>query len=131
MKAQGIDRRTLPFRSWYQPWLAIIGGSLAFVMIFVSSYEVFEPGQWDVKSFLFTYLFVFINIGIFVGVKLIKRTKWKNAKDVDLVTGLKEVELYEEEFYLQAARDREIKEDGQIKMKWHEKFFTFIFGSEL
>lgn len=131
LKAQGVDRRTLPFRSWYQPWLAIIGGSLAFVMIFVSCYEIFEPGQWDVKSFLFTYLFVFINIGIFVGVKLIKRTKWKKAKDVDLITGLKEVELYEEEFYLQAARDREIKEDGQIKMKWHEKFFTFIFGSEL
>ncbi|CUM46194.1 uncharacterized protein AC631_00009 [Debaryomyces fabryi] len=131
MKAQGIDRRTLPFRSWYQPWLAIIGGSFAFIMIFVSSYEVFEPGQWDVKSFLFTYLFVFINIGVFISVKLVKRTKWRKAKEVDLVTGLKEVELHEEEFYLQAASKRDISADGEIKLKWHEKFFTFIFGSEL
>lgn len=131
LQAQGIDRRTFRFRGWFQPWLAIIGGSFAFIMIFVSSYEVFEPGQWDVKTFLFTYLFIFINIAIFITTKVVKRTKWRKAKDVDLVSGLKEIELYEEEFYLQAACKRDISEDGNIKLKWYDKFFTVIFGSEL
>lgn len=131
LQAQGIDRDTLPFKTWYQPWLGIIGGVSAFVMIFVSSYPVFLPGAWDIKSFLFSYLFIFINIVIFVSWKIIRRTKWRDPKLVDLVTGLKEVEAHEQHFYNQLAETRLIDSNGNVKLKWHEKFFTVIFGSEI
>lgn len=131
MKAQGIDRSTLPFVGWYQPWLAIIGGTLAFVMIFVGTYSMFMPGQWKYSDFLFSYLMIFVNIAVFVIYKVVKRTKWKRPEDVDLVTGLKEVEEHEQWYYLQLAAQNKLKEDGQIKRSWSERFFTVIFGSEM
>lgn len=124
LKAQGIDRRTLPFRGWFQPWLAIIGGSMAFIMIFVSTYEIFLPGGWNVKTFLFSYLMIFVDIAIFIGYKLIWRTKWKRAEDVDLVTGLKEVEEHEAWFYAQ-------KQDRPQKPSIWSRIQTVLFGSEL
>lgn len=127
LNAQGFNRDDLPFKSWYQPWLAIIGGTSTFVMIFVSTFPMFKPGQWSIKTFLFSYLMIFVDIAIFVFVKLFKRTKWKKSVEVDLITGLKEVELHEEEFYASMKG----KIDGTEKISWSAKFFTFIFGSEL
>lgn len=130
LKAQGISRDTLPFKGWFQPWLAIIGGSMSFVMIFVATYETFLPGQFLIKSFLFQYLMIFIDIAIFVGYKLIWRTKWKKAEEVDLVTGLKEVEEHEAWFYAQLEqRDKLV--DGKEKRSWWDRVCTAAFGSEL
>lgn len=126
MKAQGMDRRSLPLRGWFQPWLAVFGFISAFVMIFVCSYEIFQPGKWDYKTFIFTYLMVFVNIVIFVGVKIIKRTKWKNPHEVDLTTGLREVELHEEQY---AQLQREKQEKGNGKLNIFQKLFSFAFGS--
>lgn len=131
MKAQGIDRKTLPFVGWYQPWLAIIGGALAFIMTFVSTYTVFIPGGWDYQLFLFSYLMIFIDIGVFVGYKIVFRTKWKKASEVDLVTGLKEVEEHEELYYAQLAAKNKLKENGEQKRSWHERIAMFLFGSEM
>lgn len=131
LKAQGIDRNTLPFVGWYQPWLAIIGGTLAFVMTFVGTYTIFVPGGWSVQSFLFSYLMIFIDIGIFVGCKIFMRTKWKRPEEVDLVTGLKEVEMHEESFYRKLELQGKLEEDGQIKYSWWERLSTFLFGSEM
>lgn len=55
-KAQGLDRNTLPFKGWFQPWLAWYGWACTFVMTFVGGYTVFLPieGMWDVPTFLFS-----------------------------------------------------------------------------
>ncbi|CUM68250.1 uncharacterized protein PRCAT00005971001 [Priceomyces carsonii] len=131
VKAQGLDRDSFPFKSWYQPWLAIIGGGSAFVMIFINTYTIFLPGLWDVKSFLFSYLMLFIDAAIFIGYKIIKRTKWRKASEVDLQTGLKEVDLHEEQFYQELEKVKGLSSDGNIQSKWYDRFFTVIFGSEL
>lgn len=131
LKAQGIDRSTLPFVGWYQPWLAIIGGLLAFVMIFVGTYTIFMPGNWDYESFLFSYLMIFIDIAIFVIFKLVVRTKWVKAEDADLVTGLKEVEEHEELFYEKLRAEGKMDENGKIKKTGWQRIFTFLFGSEM
>lgn len=131
LKAQGIDRDSLPFKGWFQPWLSIIGGTSAFVMIFVTSYEVFLPGAWDVKSFLFLYLMIFIDVAIFVGYKLIKRTKWRNPKEVDLVTGLREVELHESRYYEELLLRNKVNLEGEIKLTWYQRVSVAIFGSEI
>lgn len=131
MKAQGIDRHSLPFRGWFQPWLAIFGFCMAFTMIFVGTYEIFMPGGWDYESFLFSYLMIFVDIGIFVGYKLFWRTKWKKAEEVDLVTGLKEVEEHESWYYHQLEQKNQLKADGQVKQTWWQKVCVVLFGSEL
>lgn len=126
LKAQGIDRDSLPFKGWYQPWLAIIGLVLSFSMIFVATYTIFLPGNWDYQSFLFSYLMLFIDLAVFVGYKLIKRTKWRKSADIDLVSGLREVELHEADYYAK------IRDEGKLDQprKWYQKVGTVLVGTE-
>lgn len=131
MKAQGMDRKNLPFVGWFQPWLAIIGGSMAFIMIFVGTYTIFIPGAWDYQSFLFSYLMIFVDIAIFVVYKLVFRTKWKDPAEVDLVTGLKEVEEHEEWFYNKLRAENKLDENGNIRRSWLQRVACVLFGSEI
>jgi amino acid transporter len=56
LKAQGIDRKTLPYQAWFMPYTAIYGLVGTFVMTFVGGYTVFLPldGYWNVPDFLFS-----------------------------------------------------------------------------
>jgi len=56
LKAQGIDRSTLPYKAWLMPYAAWYGGIGTFIMIFVGGYTVFLPieGMWSVPDFLFS-----------------------------------------------------------------------------
>lgn len=127
VKAQGIDRDSFPFKGWYQPWLAIIGGVLSFVMIFVSSYYVFLPGAWDYQSFLFSYLLLFIDLGVFVLYKLIKRTKWRKSSEVDLKTGLREIENHEAAYYDQLEKEGKLNKPPTIM----RRILFVLFGSTM
>lgn len=127
VKAQGIDRNSFPFKGWYQPWLAIIGGVLSFVMIFVSSYYVFLPGAWDYQSFLFSYLLLFIDLGVFVLYKLIKRTKWRKSSEVDLKTGLREIENHEAAYYDQLEKEGKLNRPPTFM----RKILFVLFGSTI
>lgn len=129
--AQGIDRNRLPFRGWWQPYTAIVGGVSAFVMTFVSTYTVFMPGGWSVKSFLFLYLMIFVDVVILVGYKLYRRTKWRRPEDADITTGLREVELHEEWFYAQMRQKDKLDGGGNVKRTWLERISTVLFGSEM
>lgn len=90
--AQNIDRHSLPYRGYFQPYLSWIGGTCAFVMCFLSGYGVFLKGAWDTKTFIFNYIMIPIDILIYVVAKLWTRKGWKSSKDADLITGLKEIE---------------------------------------
>lgn len=56
LKAQGIDRRSLPYRAWFMPYAAWYGFVGTFVMMFVGGYPVFLPldGMWNIPNFLFS-----------------------------------------------------------------------------
>ncbi|QLQ78836.1 hypothetical protein HG537_0B01840 [Torulaspora globosa] len=88
----------LPFKSWWQPYTAIFGLVSSIAMILLQGYTVFFPSLWTVKDFLFCYLMVFIDIGIYVGYKFLWKRgldKFKDPKTVDFTQELKEVELHE------------------------------------
>lgn len=88
----------LPFKSWWQPYTAIFGLVSAVGMILLQGYTVFFPSLWTVKDFLFCYLMVFIDIGIYIGYKFLWKRgldKFKDPKTVDFTEELKEVELHE------------------------------------
>lgn len=88
----------LPFKSWWQPYTAIVGLVSTSTMIVVQGYTVFYSSLWNIQDFLFCYLMVFIDIGIYLGSKGF----WKFGKDpfkdpltIDFSTELKEIEDHE------------------------------------
>jgi len=104
---QGFDRNLLPHTSVWQPFSAYYALTGCFVMTFVGGYTVFLPGMlylpiflawkyrndidsrlgnWDVPTFLFSYLMIGVFPTIFVGWKVIKRTKWLKPEEVVLRT---------------------------------------------
>lgn len=56
LKAQGIDRSTLPYKAWLMPYAAWYGLVGTFIMVFVGGYTVFLPieGMWKIPDFLFS-----------------------------------------------------------------------------
>jgi amino acid transporter len=93
-KAQGLDRSTLPYKGWFQPWCGYIG--LVWMILVVGSYGYSSFMPWDVDTFLTYYMMVFVSIVLFVGWKLIKRTKFLGPKEIDLIWEAPIVTAYEE-----------------------------------
>ncbi|KAH9865854.1 hypothetical protein J1614_009441 [Plenodomus biglobosus] len=97
-KAQGLDRKTLPYVGYLQPYAAYYGLVCTFVMTFVGGYTVFLKGYWDVPSFLFSYLMVMVFPVLYVGWKLLKKTKFVKAEEADLYSDVAEIEEYTRNF---------------------------------
>lgn len=94
MKAQGISRDSLPFKSRFQPYLSYYGFTGPFAMVFIGGYSVFLPGNWSLATFFFSYAMVAVFPLIFLGWKWLKRTKFLKPEEVDLIDGVDEIEEY-------------------------------------
>ncbi|DAA73722.1 TPA_exp: Uncharacterized protein A8136_4156 [Trichophyton benhamiae CBS 112371] len=94
LKAQGISRDSLPFKSRFQPYLSYYAFIGPFVMVFVGGYPVFLPGNWSLPTFLFSYTMIAVCPLIFLGWKWFKRTKFLKPEEVDLIDGVEEIEVY-------------------------------------
>ncbi|BCR84919.1 putative general amino acid permease (Agp2) [Aspergillus chevalieri] len=94
LKTQGFSRETLPYTSRFQPYLAYISLVCTTTMAFVGGYEVFLPGKWDVASFFFSYTMIGVFPILYVGWKLVHRTKFRRPEEVDLVSGVEEIDDY-------------------------------------
>lgn len=114
-KAQGIDRKKFTYRSWFQPYSIYIAGFLIWCVIGCLGYDVFLPGRWTVDSFLFSYVMIFVTLAVFIVWKVAKRTKFIAPADADLTTGLKEIELHEQECLAQEALKKESAKFGQFQ----------------
>ncbi|KAI9736211.1 MAG: hypothetical protein M1834_001096 [Cirrosporium novae-zelandiae] len=93
-KAQGISRDSLPYKGKFQPYSAWIAFWACFVMTLVNGWTVFTKGNWGVADFLFDYMMVGVFPVLFIGWKVVKKTKWKKPEEVDLVSGVDEIEEY-------------------------------------
>ncbi|KAF2745128.1 hypothetical protein M011DRAFT_149509 [Sporormia fimetaria CBS 119925] len=109
MKAQGLDRNTLPYTAILQPYAAYFGLVGTFVMTFVGGYTVFLPGNWDVPTFLFSYMMIFVFPILFFGWKFIKKTKWMKPEEVDLYEGVAEIEEYTRNYVPAPYRNNFVK----------------------
>ncbi len=67
-------------------------------MTFVGGYTVFLPGNWDVATFLFSYTMIFVFPVLFIGWKLLKKTKWMKPEEVDLRKDVQEIEEYTRDY---------------------------------
>lgn len=88
----------LPFKSWGQPYTAIFGLVCSICMIMIQGYTVFFSKLWSVQDFMFYYLMVFINIGIYLFYKIIWRRgkdKLKKPEEVKFEDDIREIEEHE------------------------------------
>lgn len=134
-KAQGLDRDRLPYKSRFQPFAAWYGLIGCTVMAFVGGYtvsqsdstlssnffrsfpdadhskhQVFLPGYWYTPSFIFSYFMIALCPILFVGWKVIKRTRLRKPHEVDLKGEVEEIDEYTRTFVPQpykyvASRD--------------------------
>ncbi|KAL5334431.1 amino acid permease/ SLC12A domain-containing protein [Aspergillus crustosus] len=92
--AQGLPRESLPYKSLGQPYISYIALVATTIMAFVGGYEVFLPGNWDVPTFLFSYTMIGVFPVLYFGWKLLHRTSIKKIEEIDLTTGVEEIEEY-------------------------------------
>jgi amino acid transporter len=95
-RVQGIDRRTLPYYGYFQPysaWAGLVG--TVFVVLFYG-YSSFAP--WSVATFFTYYTMVLVAIATFSSWKLFKRTKVVPAHEADLVWERPSIDAYEATF---------------------------------
>lgn len=104
MKKQGLDRKTfLPYRSIFQPYAAWYAFIMSTCVLIISGYTLFYPGEFKVDLFIFQYGMIFIVLAVIIGWKLIKRTRFLRGTEVDLVSDLREIEEYTEDFEAREA----------------------------
>lgn len=116
LKAQGIDRRTLPYRGLFQPYAAWYACGACFFMAFFGGYTVFLPGYWDVSTFLFSYMMVFIFPVLFIVWKLVHKTRFYKPEEVDLQQDLAGIEEYTRNYVPRPAKN------------FYDRGLDFLFG---
>jgi amino acid transporter len=97
-KVQGLDRKSLPYTGYFQPygtWVALI---FEIVVVFVYGYATFKPGNFTLSDFFTYYTMVIIAPITFTSWKLIKKTKWLKPHEVDLVWDAPLIDAYESSF---------------------------------
>ncbi|PVH98498.1 hypothetical protein DM02DRAFT_615772 [Periconia macrospinosa] len=93
LKVQGFDRKDLPYRGWGQPYVAIAGIVIFSVTLAIYGYATFYA--FDVGTFMTYYAMCFICIILYVGFKLVKRSKFVKPEEADLVWERPEIDAYE------------------------------------
>ena len=75
LKAQGWERKDLPYVGWAQPYCAYFGLITMSLTVTFYGYTTFLTGWWDVGTFFSYYLMVGLCPILFIGWKLLKKTK--------------------------------------------------------
>ncbi|KLO82698.1 putative carnitine transport protein [Fusarium fujikuroi] len=93
-KAQGIDRKKMPYFGYFQPYCAWIALILHTVVCYTYGYTSLAP--FNAKNFFSNYTMQIIAPFMYLGWKLFKRTKIVSAKECDLVWERPVIDAYEE-----------------------------------
>lgn len=111
MKAQDIPHASLPWKSRFSVvgawWIIVV---ISCVLLF-SGWPVFKKGNWNTADFFGNYLPLFIFVCVYAGFKIGTRSKFITAKEMDLTSGLEEIErrtaqCKEEEELIAATKGR-------------------------
>lgn len=84
------------FSGWCQPYVNWFGLIFVTVIVCIQGYAVFLPGKWDLGTFFTYYTMIFVCILLFVGWKVVKKTKFVRPQDADLVWDKPIIDAYEE-----------------------------------
>ncbi|GIZ37387.1 hypothetical protein CKM354_000083400 [Cercospora kikuchii] len=94
MKAQNVQRESLPWKSPFQPFTAWFGFVGSTIITLVCGFSVFLKGNWSTADFFASYIGIPIFIVPIIVWKLVHKTKFARAHTIDLFSGrLKEHEI--------------------------------------
>ncbi|KAG8899377.1 hypothetical protein FRB99_006759 [Tulasnella sp. 403] len=103
LKAQGIDRSTLPYRAPLQPWGSYFAFVVTAIITFFKGFDSFIP--WNTTTFITNYIGAPVFFFLWLGYKLLYRTSVIPPARVDLFSGKRQIDE-EEERYLQEQAER-------------------------
>ncbi|TKA82883.1 hypothetical protein B0A55_01175 [Friedmanniomyces simplex] len=96
LEARGVSRDTLPYKAMGQPWFTWYGVGFNILIILTQGFTAFMP--WDTSNFFVAYVSLILFVVLYVGHKLVFRTKFVKPIEADLDTGRTEIdEMYFEE----------------------------------
>jgi amino acid transporter len=98
LRAQNMDRRTLPYYGYFQPYSAWIGLIWMTCVVCCYGYSTFLPGKFTVGDFFTYYTMVLAAPVLFFGWKIFKRTKFIKATEADLIWDRPVIDAYEATF---------------------------------
>jgi amino acid transporter len=93
LKAQNMSRDTLPFKSWGGKGLAIYGLTFCSIITITQGFTAFVP--WNVQDFFISYISLILFVVLYVGHKIVTRSKFVDPAKVDLLSGKFEEEVSE------------------------------------
>ena len=105
LKYHGIDRDGLPYKSPFQPFLAYFAIVFCLFIALFNGFDCFFPGNFSAKSFIPPYIDIPIFLGLFLGYKFIKKTKFVKLSEMDLWSGKAEIDRLEETWEVRKPRN--------------------------
>lgn len=114
LKAQGVDRNTLVFKSVWQPYTAWFALIYFFIIIVFNGWQVFTTtagkSNFTVTDFLTAYIGIPIFFALYGFWRIFKRTSFVNAAEADIWSG-------------KAALDAEVWQDPAPRNIWEKIWF--------
>ncbi|KAI1324253.1 histidine permease [Xylariaceae sp. FL0255] len=107
LKAQGIDRKTLPYVGYFQPYGAYITLVYMTVIEGIFGYTAFLPGNFTLVGFFAPYTMALVAIVLYFPYKIWHRTKFVKPEDADLVWDRPKIDAYEASFTTLPSRLRD------------------------
>jgi amino acid transporter len=115
MKAQGIPRSTLVYRSPLQPYLTYYGMFMTLVISVFKGFDAFMP--FNLVNFITNYIAVPVYVFGYIGYKLARRTKYVRVHEMDLNNNGAEFD--------DIVVD-EVEEELLSRMNWHQRIWHHI-----
>jgi amino acid transporter len=85
LKAQNIDRDTLPFKSWGGQPLAIYGVTFTAIITITQGFTAFVP--WNVEEFFIAYVSLILFAVLYLGHKIVTRSAFIKPAEADIWSG--------------------------------------------
>jgi amino acid transporter len=95
LKAQGIDRKTLPFSTRVQPFAAWYACISTFVICLLNGWPVFLNGKWNTATFVTSYLPFALFPVLYVGARLFYRIPPVKPHEMDFHSDIAQIEADE------------------------------------
>ncbi|TRM64100.1 amino acid permease/ SLC12A domain-containing protein [Schizophyllum amplum] len=86
MKAQGLSRDVLPFKSWVQPWGAWVVLISFIIIAFFSGWTALLHNDFDASGFFSAYINIPFVILLYFGYKFVRKTKIVSLMEMDVTT---------------------------------------------
>lgn len=97
LKAQGISRDTLPYKSPFQPYAAIFALFITVLIAIFKGFDAFIGPTFKYKDFICHYIAVPVYVFGFLIYKFVRKTKFVKPHEMDLHTGAREFQGLDED----------------------------------